>query len=128
MFSTMFNKEVNELTKRLAGEYGLVCTDVMEGMQNYSLEMTGYSGESKTSEDKTRSFIKSLEGMEKGKRYYFIDHPAYNDSEMQTVFHIGYENVAVDRQGVTDFMTHPDVKAMIEKLGIKLMSIAELGQ
>ncbi|MGM9743172.1 MAG: polysaccharide deacetylase family protein [Candidatus Cryptobacteroides sp.] len=128
MFSTMFNKEVNELTKRLAKEYGLICTDVMEGMQNYSLEMTGYSGESKTSEDKTRSFIKSLEGMEKGKRYYFIDHPAYNDSEMQTVFHIGYENVAVDRQGVTDFMTHPDVKAVIEKRRIKLMSIAELGK
>lgn len=128
MFSTMFNKEVNELTKRLDGEYGLICTDVMEGTQAYSLEMTGYTGESKTSEDKIRSFIKSLEGMEKGKRYYFIDHPAYNDCEMQTVFNIGHENVAVDRQGVTDLLTSRDVKAVIEEHGIKLISISELRQ
>ncbi|MGN1232982.1 MAG: ChbG/HpnK family deacetylase [Candidatus Cryptobacteroides sp.] len=126
MFSTMFNPEVNELTKRLAREYELICTDVMEGTKLYSLEMTGYSGESKTSEEKIRSFINSLEAMEPGKRYYFIDHPAYNDCEMQTVFHIGYENVAIDRQGVTDFITHPEVRAVVERRGIKLMSIAEL--
>lgn len=126
MFSTMFNKEVNELTKKLAAEYGLICTDVMEGREIYGLEGLGYTGESVTSEDKIRSFIKSLELMEPGKRYYFIDHPAYNDCEMQTVYHIGYENVAVDRQGVTDFITSEEVKAVIEKRGIRLMSIAEL--
>lgn len=53
MFSTMFNKEVNELTRRLAAEYGLICTDVMEGAATYGFEMTGYTGESATSEDKS---------------------------------------------------------------------------
>ncbi|MGM9736392.1 MAG: hypothetical protein ACI3ZL_08285 [Candidatus Cryptobacteroides sp.] len=95
-------------------------------MQIYFLEGLGYTGESVTSEDKIRSFIKSLESMKPGKRYYFIDHPAYDDCEMESVFHIGYENVAKDRQGVTDFMTSPEVKAVIERLGIRLMSIAEL--
>lgn len=128
MFSTMFNKEVNELTKKLAAEYGLICTDVMEGREIYGLEGLGYTGESVTSEDKIRSFIKSLELMEPGKRYYFIDHPAYNDCEMQTVYHIGYENVAQDRQGVTDFITSEEVKAVIEKRGIRLMSIADLNK
>ncbi len=126
MFSTAFNKEVNELTARLADEYGLICTDVMEGRQIYRLEGLGYTGESVTSEDKIRSFIKSLESMEAGKRYYFIDHPAYNDCEMETVFHIGYENVGQDRQGVRDFMTSPEVMETIDRLGIRLMSIGEL--
>lgn len=128
MFSTMFSKEVNEITKKLAAEYGLICTDIMEGRDMYGLNSLGYTGPSLTSEDKIESFIKSLEAMEAGKRYYFIDHPAYNDSEMETVFHTGYEKVALDRQGVTDFITSPEVRAVIEKRGIRVMSIAELGR
>lgn len=126
MFSTAFNKQVNELTARLAAEYGLICTDVTEGARLYGLEGVGYAGESVTSEDKTRSFIKSLESMEKGKRYYFLDHPAFNDCEMEAVFHVGYENVGQDRQGVRDFMTSPEVMEVIKKRGIRLMSIGEL--
>lgn len=126
MFSTMFNKEVNELTRRLAAEYGLICTDVMEGAATYGFEMTGYTGESATSEDKINSFIRSLESMQSGKRYYFIDHPAYNDCEMQTVYHIGYDNVAVDRQGVTDCLCSEKVKEAIGRLGIRLIPISAL--
>ena len=47
---------------------------------------------------------------------------------METVFHTGYEKVALDRQGVTDFITSPEVRAVIEKRGIRVMSIAELGR
>lgn len=126
MFSTAFNKQVNELTARLAAEYGLICTDVTEGARLYGLEGIGYAGESVTSEDKTRSFIKSLESMEKGKRYYFLDHPAFNDCEMEAGFHVGYENVGQDRQGVRDFMTSPEVMEVIKERGIRLMSIGEL--
>ena len=48
-----------------------------------------------------------LDKLEKGKRYVFLDHPAYNDSEMAEVWHIGYETVAEDRQGVTDLLKSP---------------------
>jgi hypothetical protein len=56
----------------------------------------------------------------------FVDHPAYNDSEMQTVMHIGYEDVAVDRQGVTDLLKSPKVRKAIEERGIRLIEIKEL--
>ncbi len=42
------------------------------------------------------------------------------------VFHIGYEQVALDRQGVTDLLTSPRVKQVIEDKGIKLISINQL--
>lgn len=45
---------------------------------------------------------------------------------MRTVFHIGYEQVALDRQGVTDLLTSPRVKQVIEDKGIKLISINQL--
>ena len=56
----------------------------------------------------------------------FVDHPAYNDSEMQTVMHIGYEDVAVDRQGVTDLLKSEKVLKAIEERGIMLIDIATL--
>ena len=58
----------------------------------------------------------------------FVDHPAYNDSEMQTVMHVGYEDVAVDRQGVTDLLKSEKVLKAIEERGIKLININQLTQ
>ena len=62
---------------------------------------------------------------EPGKTYVFIDHPAYNDSEMETVMHIGYEDVAVDRQGVTDLLKSPEVAEAIKAKGIKLLTFKD---
>jgi hypothetical protein len=45
---------------------------------------------------------------------------------MQTVMHIGYEDVAVDRQGVTDLLKSPKVRKAIEERGIRLIEIKEL--
>ena len=56
----------------------------------------------------------------------FVDHAAYNDSEMETVMHVGYEDVAVDRQGVTDLLKSPEVLKVINELGIKLIDIKTL--
>jgi hypothetical protein len=39
---------------------------------------------------------------------------------------MGYEEVAVDRQGVTDAWTDPRVKEAVKRLGIKLISYADL--
>jgi hypothetical protein len=44
----------------------------------------------------------------------------------RAIGHIGYENVAADRQGVTDTWTHPRVKAFIKERGIQLISYREL--
>ena len=56
----------------------------------------------------------------------FLDHPALDNEEMQTVGHIGYENVAVDRQGVTDLFTSERVKQALKDKNIDLISYNDL--
>lgn len=126
MLSTGFNKEVNELVLRLAKEYNLPSIDRMESTKDYQFNYIGYDGPKRTPEEKETSFIKSLNKLEPGKRYLFLDHPAFDTDEMKNVFHIGYEDVAFDRQGVTDLLTSPRVMKVIEEKGIKLISIKEL--
>lgn len=126
MLSTGFTKEVNEMVLRLAKEYHLPSIDRMDSPENYQFTYIGYDGPSRTSAEKEESFIRSLNKLEAGKRYLFLDHPALDNEEMHPVFHIGYENVALDRQGVTDLLTSPRVKQTIEDKGIKLISINQL--
>jgi len=45
---------------------------------------------------------------------------------MQAVHHIGYENVAADRQSVADLWTNAEIKSLIKQLGIQLLSYADL--
>lgn len=125
MMSTGFSKEVNEMVKRLSKEYGLPSIDRMDSGKDYGFSYIGYDGPKATSEEKIASFIKALDKVEAGKTYIFIDHPAYNDSEMETVMHIGYEDVAVDRQGVTDLLKSPELAEAIKAKGIKLITFSE---
>lgn len=126
MMSTAISKEVNEMVKRLSDEYGLPSIDRMSSGKEYGFEFIGYDGPKSTSEEKIASFIKDLDKTEPGKTYVFIDHPAYNDSEMQTVMHVGYEDVAVDRQGVTDLLKSAEVAQAIKAKGIKLIDFNKL--
>ncbi len=126
MYSTAFSPEVIAVVQKLSEEYNLPSIDRGEAFKQYNFSYTGYDGPRATAEEKIASFIKTLEKMEEGKRYMFVDHPAYNDSEMQTVMHVGYENVAVDRQGVTDLLKSPEVLKAIEERGIKLIDINTL--
>lgn len=126
MMSTGFSQEVNEMVKRLSKEYGLPSIDRMDSGKEYGFSYIGYDGPKATSEEKIASFIKALEKTEPGKTYIFIDHPAYNDSEMETVMHIGYEDVAVDRQGVTDLLKSQAVAEAIKAKGIKLLTFKEI--
>ena len=105
MLSTGFSKEVNELVQRLAKEYNLPSIDRMDSSKDYRFTYIGYDGPKRTAEEKENSFIKALDKLEPNKRYLFLDHPALDNDEMKTVFHIGYEDVALDRQGVTDLLT-----------------------
>ena len=126
MYSTAFSPEVTAVVQKLSEEYNLPSIDRAEGFEQYGFSYTGYDGPFTTYKEREESFIRSLDKMEKGKRYMFVDHPAYDDSEMQTVMHIGYENVAVDRQGVTDLLKSPEVLAAIQERGIKLIDINQL--
>jgi hypothetical protein len=126
IMSTGFSKEVNEMVKRLSAEYGLPSIDRMDSGKEYEFKYIGYDGPKATAQEKIASFIKALEKTEPGKTYVFIDHPAYNDSEMETVMHVGYEDVAVDRQGVTDLLKSPEVAEAIKAKSIKLIAFKTL--
>ena len=89
MMSTGFSPEVLEIVQRLSEEYGLPSIDRAGAGEQYEFTYVGFTGPKATTEEKIASFIKTLNKMEKGKRYLFLEHPAYDDSEMQTVMHIG---------------------------------------
>ena len=45
---------------------------------------------------------------------------------MSAIGHVGYENVAEDRDAVTEVFTSERVKKAIDRLGIKLISYAAM--
>lgn len=126
MFSYGFDDAVYNLAVRLAKEYHLSVVDRNELMLQYDYSYIGYDGPKKTPAEKESSFMNALNKLEPGKRYMFVDHPALNNDEIQTVFHIGYEDVATDRQGVTDMLTSPRIKQTIQDKNIRLISINDL--
>jgi hypothetical protein len=121
MGSTGFDPRVRELTVRLTKEYGL---DIEPA--EFGVLPARYVGERGTSEEKVASFLRMLEGLEAGKTYLFVDHPGLDDPELRAIHHIGYEDVATDRQGVTDAWTDPRVKALIRERGIQLIGYRDL--
>lgn len=110
MGCTDMSDYVRILTKKLAVEYN-IDIDLRELGINY----ISYDGPHATSREKISSFIKMLNKLEMGKTYLFVDHPGIDSPELRAIHHIGYEAVAVDRQGVTDLMTSKLVKKSLRK-------------
>ncbi|NMB71625.1 MAG: ChbG/HpnK family deacetylase [Bacteroidales bacterium] len=106
--------EVRELFKRLAKEYGLEINPADYGVK----ALRGW-GEEKDFSKRLAIFLKALENLTPG-TWLFVDHPALNQPEMETIGHPGYEDVGKDRDMVVKIFTHPDVKKMISKKGIEL--------
>jgi CubicO group peptidase (beta-lactamase class C family) len=125
MGSTGFHPDVTKMVSKLSQEYDL---PVMSRETNQELGISGvsYDGPKATSAEKEASFINMLEKLEAGKSYMFVDHPSYDNVEMQGVGHIGYEDVAMDRQGVTDTWTSENVKEAVSKNGIELINFITL--
>lgn len=122
MGCTRMDEKVNTLFKKLAEEYDLAIHPEELGVKSVT-----YQGAHLTLEEKIKSFTAMLNSLTPG-TYLFLDHPAYNTPEVQAVYHIGYENVAVDRQGVTDLFTNAEIQKLIEQKGIQLISYADLLQ
>jgi hypothetical protein len=58
--------------------------------------------------------------------YLMVDHCGTNDPEMQALGHKGYEYVAADRAAVVEAWTAPQVLDAVKRLGIRLISHADL--
>lgn len=112
------NPEITALVNKLAAEYKLP----IELKAKY---VEGFSGASKSPTQKEKDLIKILENLPAG-THYIVEHPGYEKGDMETVGHKGYENVAIDRQGVTKAFTSKAVMKIIQKRNIKLMTIKEV--
>jgi hypothetical protein len=120
MGSGSWDPKVKALWTKLAREYKLDISAPGDGVQRFA----GYRG-AKTIQERTGKFIKSLEAMKSG-TYLFVEHPGLDTAEMQAISHKGYENVAKDRDAVTELFVNDKVKKKIKDLNIKLISYADL--
>lgn len=121
MGCTHMDPKVTDMLNRLVREYKIPVELDMPDVKHVGLD-----GPHTTSEEKIQTFIKMLDGLKAGETYMFVEHPGVDTPELRAVSHIGYENVAVDRQGVTDLFTDKRVKEAIRKKGIQLISYADL--
>ena len=76
MGSLAFAPEVEELMERLSKEYNLPLVDSGNAFEKYGLNYVRYDGPTGTSAEKEASLIRTLEKLEAGKSYMFLDHPA----------------------------------------------------
>ena len=108
---------------RLAAEYGLAVDVRAHGFERF--RGFGENSQSLSPDEKVATLRQNLAQLPPGK-WIFVDHPAYDTAETRAIHHIGYEGVAVDRQGVVDAWTDAEVKAIIAHRGIQLVSYADV--
>lgn len=121
MGCTELSPEVKAMAQKLTIEYKISINP-----EALNVKQANYDGPHKTAAEKMKSFIKMLIKLQAGSTYLFVDHPGLNNAELQAIYHIGYEKVAEDRQGVTDLFTNVKIKALIKKKGIQLISYKDL--
>ena len=114
--------EVAALVKRLAAEYRL---DI--DPETLGAKWVGWDGKPVTPAEKVASFARVLEALSPG-TWLFVDHPALDAPEMRATGHVGYEAVAVDRQGVTDAWTSPTARDIVARRGIELIGYRNLAR
>lgn len=110
--------KIGELVAELAEEYGLeINTEELQYFPGW--------GKDVPIEQRIEQFCENLEKLLPGK-YLFVEHPAVDTKEMETVDHPGYQNVDKDRGEVTRVFTSEKVKQVIRRKGIELISYADL--
>ncbi len=125
MGCTLFTPEVKALVRKVAAEYGLPVVD-SDAVKDFGIEYIWIDSRNKSTEERIDAFLRLLDKLEADKTYVFLEHPGLDNEELRAIHHIGYENVAEDRQGVTDLFTSEKVKRAIYSKGIRLVSYREV--
>jgi len=125
MMSTAFIPEVKAMVMRVAKEYNLTTVDV-DPEKNIAVSYTGFDSQNKTTEQRIQAFIDMLNTLEAGKTYVYVEHPGIDNDELRAIHHIGYEDVAQQRQDVTTLFTSEKVKEAILRKGIVLVSYKDV--
>jgi predicted glycoside hydrolase/deacetylase ChbG (UPF0249 family) len=113
--------EVKSQVARLAVEADLAIDPEAFGARN-----AGWDGKPVSPAEKVESFVRFIDRLSPG-TWLFVDHPALDGDEMRAVHHVGYEAVAVDREGVTEAWTSPRVVDAVKRRGIELIGYKDLG-
>jgi len=116
-----WNSELTALLKKLAKEYGLYWQpdSTFENFPPMNIKKTD------SFEKRIEAFMDALGKLTPGKTYIFIEHPAYNTPEMQTVKQKGSDTIGKDRDNIIKMYTDERVKNYIKAKGIKLVSYPE---
>jgi len=112
------------MVRKVAAEYGLPVVD-SDALKDFGIEYIWIDSRNKSSEERIDAFIRQLDKLENHKTYVFLEHPGLDNEELRAIHHIGYENVAEDRQAVTDLFTSEKVRRAIYRKGIRLVSYRE---
>jgi predicted glycoside hydrolase/deacetylase ChbG (UPF0249 family) len=116
-----WDPKVQEVYNNLAKEYGLEIDPADFGGKRFPLPDKG-----ETLDERIDNFIAALQKLEYGNTYFYIEHPGLDTPEMNGFGHVGYENVATDRDLVTKTFTNERIKELIKQKNIKLISYKEL--
>jgi predicted glycoside hydrolase/deacetylase ChbG (UPF0249 family) len=120
MAFTNLDRRLKQLVEKLAREYGLAVQIYDDSLKHFP----GWNGAT-TLQQRIDYFAWNLERLEPG-TYIFIDHPGKDTPEMRAIFHKGYENVAEDRDWVTQVFTSSKILEAIKKKNIRLISYKDL--
>ena len=115
------DEKTKQLLKRLAEEYELAIFPDEHGVER----MPSWSGNKFSAKEKEKRFMDQLKNLGPGD-WITVEHPGYDWEELTEVGHLGYENVAIDRDGVTKVFTSKRVKNLIDKKGVVLISYKDL--
>ena len=111
--------ELSALVAKLADEYELP-------LRVPNARSPGrFSRPEMTPEQKAANLVKLLENLKPG-LWLIVEHPGLDTPEMRAIGHKGYENVAADREGVTQAFTSDKVKEVIRRRGIQLVSYGDV--
>ena len=111
--------QLQEIVEKLAQEFGLPLELPVEVKRFQPYDWRA------SAEEKIKGMIKALQTAEPG-LYLYVDHPGLDTAEMRAVGHIGYEDVAEDRAGVTRVLTDAKVWEIIRQRDIQLLSYGDV--
>lgn len=110
--------ELRALVQRLAKEYKLPVDT--PGAKHFR-----WPADSKASaEQREAALVKALEALGPGV-WILVEHPGLDTPEMRAIGHKGYWEVATHRDAVTKAFTSDNVKEVIKKRGIQLVSYGD---
>lgn len=113
---TGMDSKVSGLVDRLGEEYHL------KTEKDFELKRMEGWGKVQSTEEAIVKFIENIGKLTPG-TYLFVEHPGINGPEMQA---ISKSNIAEARQRVTDVFTSKEVKQILLKKRVKLVSYADL--